>query len=345
MKTRLSFSYPLAAMLAVFAVASLRAVEPWRVVTVPTVAEAAAAFPKPPLEYGAIHWAIWGGPQTKERIIADIDNIHANGGGLYMINNSQRVQPKYLSPEYMDLVKTVVQECKKNGMKVWIETDCGYPDGFAGGMISEQYPQLGMQGIISDAHVTVAAGQTLDIPLPINTLGILAAPRPAGTAPAADAAAPAGKQFPLPADGIFKYPVPRGGAGEITVQLPNADVHYSVSVGEPFSIPVPPGTKSISLAGGGRGRGGRGGGGGAESTIVPLPADGHLVWKAPEGAGAWEAYFYPARLPHFAHPQRQWERRRRHQGHALHVDKLSRSRGHPNLHQAHSRNLRKGGWR
>ena len=161
----------------------------------PTVAEAAAAFAQPPMEYGAIHWAIWGGPQTKERIISDIDKIHANGGGVYMINNSRGVLPKYLSPEYMDLVKTVVQECKKNGMKVWIEGDCGYPDGFAGGLISEQYPQLGMQGIVSDAHVTVAAGQTLDIPLPTNTLGILAAPRPAATAPAADAAA---KRFTSP---------------------------------------------------------------------------------------------------------------------------------------------------
>jgi hypothetical protein len=111
-------------------------------------AEAAASFAQPPMEYGAIHWAIWGGPQTKERIIADIERIHANGGGVYMINNSQRVQPKYLSPEYMDLVKTVVQECKKRGMKVWIETDCGYPDGFAGGLISRDYPQLGMQGIL-----------------------------------------------------------------------------------------------------------------------------------------------------------------------------------------------------
>ena len=27
--------------------------------------------------------------------------IAANGGGVYMINNSQRVQPKYLSPEYL----------------------------------------------------------------------------------------------------------------------------------------------------------------------------------------------------------------------------------------------------
>jgi hypothetical protein len=307
----------------------------FREVTMPTVAEAAAAFPNPPLEYGAIHWAIWGGQQSKERIIADIDHIHANGGGLYMINNSQRVMPKYLSPEYMDLVKAVVSECKKNGMKVWIETDCGYPDGFAGGLISKDYPQLGMQGIVSDAHCTVAAGQTLDIPLPVDTLGILAAPRAE-----AAATAPTGTPAPLPADGIFKYSVPRGGGREVTVQLPNADIRYNLTVGEPFSIPVPPGTKAILLGAGGggggaaRGRGaprggaggpgapggadapgarggagaggggggggaarggGRGGaggrGGGADSTIIPIPADGHLVWTAPAGTGSYEITF------------------------------------------------------
>ena len=72
--------------------------QPYREVTMPTVAEAAAAFPNPPLTYGAIHWAIWGGLQTKERIIADIDHIHANGGGLYMINNSQRRKARLSLP-------------------------------------------------------------------------------------------------------------------------------------------------------------------------------------------------------------------------------------------------------
>ncbi len=86
-------------------------------------------------------------------------------------------------------------------MKVWIEGDCGYPDGFAGGLISKDYPQLGMQGILADARCTVAAGQTLDIPLPVDTLGILAYPRPEAAAPAADTPARTVKQFPLPADG------------------------------------------------------------------------------------------------------------------------------------------------
>ena len=78
------------AALALVVVAPLHAAQPWRRVVMPTVAEAAASFAQPPTEYGAIHWAIWGGQQNKERIIADIDRVHANGGGVYMINNSQR---------------------------------------------------------------------------------------------------------------------------------------------------------------------------------------------------------------------------------------------------------------
>jgi len=271
----------------------LHAAQPWREVTIPTVADAAASFARPPMEYSAIYWAIWGGPQTKERILANIEQVYTNGGGVFMINNSRNVQPKYLSPEYMDLVKFVVEECKKRGMKVWIEGDCGYPDGFAGGLISKNYPQLGMQGIVGDAHCTVAAGQTLDIPLPPDTLGIVAHPRPAAES-AADTLA--SRQFPLPADGIFKYTVPRGGEGELTVQLPNADVRYNLTVGEPFAIQVPPDTKGIVLVAGGiRRLGGRGGAGAGEdapaSTVVPLPADGHLKWTAPAGSGSWEVAF------------------------------------------------------
>src|SRR5436853_638244 len=79
------------------------AAQPWHEVTVPTVAEAAASFPKPPMDYRAIHWAIWGGQQTKERILADIERLEANGAGSYMINNSRGLLPKYLTPEYLDL--------------------------------------------------------------------------------------------------------------------------------------------------------------------------------------------------------------------------------------------------
>jgi len=186
---------------------------PWQQVNVPSVRDVARSFVNPPAEYGAIHWAIWGGQQTKERIVADINQIHANGGTVYMINNSRGLLPKYFTPEYLDLVKTVVTECKKLGMKVWIEGDAGYPDGFAGGMISRDYPELGMQGIVADARYSVAAGQTLKIPLPENTLGILANQRASarGNTPV-----PPGIIVPLPADGQFRWTPPGQGMWEVT---------------------------------------------------------------------------------------------------------------------------------
>jgi hypothetical protein len=223
--------------------------------------------------------------------MADIDRIHAAGGTVYMINNSQRVSPKYLSPEYMDVVKAVVAQCKKNGMKVWIETDCGYPDGFAGGAISKDYPQLGMKGIAIDARCTVPAGQMVDMPVPVDTLGIIARP---ASATATTAEAPtAGQTMTVPTEGSFKYTAERRQPGTLVVQVGNAEVRYSVSPGEPFAIPVA-GVKGISLVTGGagapaRGRGAAGGGGG-EATIVPIPADGHLKWTAPAGS-AYELSF------------------------------------------------------
>jgi hypothetical protein len=200
---------------------------PWQQITVPSVREAAASFVKPPTEYGAIHWAIWGGQQSKEKIVKDIEQIHANGGTVYMINNSRGLLPKYFTTEYLDLVKTVVQECKKLGMKVWIEGDAGYPDGFAGGMISRDYPNLGMQGIVADARYTVAAGQTLKIPLPPYTLGILANPRvsPRGAAagnrpPTVNSPVPVPSTsttiLPLPSDDQFQWTAPNQGMWEVT---------------------------------------------------------------------------------------------------------------------------------
>jgi len=191
----------------------------WRQVSVPSVREAAVSFVTPPAMYGPIHWAIWGGQQTKEKIVSDIKQIYANGGTVYMLNNSRGLRPKYFTTEYLDLVKTAVQECKKLGMKVWIEGDAGYPDGFAGGMISRDYPDLGMQGIVADAKYSVAAGQTLKIPVPVSTLGILvnqrAAVRPVTTTPASAAAVPS-EVLPIPADGQFKWTAPGTGTWEVT---------------------------------------------------------------------------------------------------------------------------------
>jgi len=179
--------------------------QPWQQVTVPTVAQAAAGFAAPPAPYRVIHWSFWGGPMTKERIQADIERLAAHGVGVYMLNNSRGLRPPYLSPEYLELVKFAVEQCKAHGIRVWIEDDGGYPSGFAGGLISRDHRQLGMQGIVADTHVTVAAGQTLAMPVPPDTLGILAY----------NHATRGCTVLPLPADGRLRWTAPDPGLSEV----------------------------------------------------------------------------------------------------------------------------------
>jgi hypothetical protein len=145
---------------------------PWQQMTAPTVREAAANFRFPPREYGAIHWAIWGGELTRERIVQEFDSLYANGVYIVNFGPARGMTPKYLSPEYFDLIKFAVDEARKRGMKVWIADEGTYPSGFAGGLIKEKFPRLAMQGIVADTRVSITAGQTLSIPVPPDTLGV-----------------------------------------------------------------------------------------------------------------------------------------------------------------------------
>ena len=100
--------------------ATLLAQRPWQQITVPSVGDAAANFKTPPREYGAIHWAIWGGELTKERIVSEFDSLAANGVYIVNFGPSQHMTPKYFSPEHLALVKFGIEEAAKRGMKVWI---------------------------------------------------------------------------------------------------------------------------------------------------------------------------------------------------------------------------------
>ena len=164
--------------------AVLQAQRPWQQVTVPSSREVAANFKAPPHEYGAIQpFLSWNGPDANERrtrIVQDLDRLAASG--VFVINHSPgRGEPKYLSQEHMDQVKFVVQEAAKRGMKVWLQDECDYPSGFAGGKISEEYAQLAMQGIDADIRINVMPGQTLTMPPPPDTLAALAVYQQTGT--------------------------------------------------------------------------------------------------------------------------------------------------------------------
>jgi hypothetical protein len=162
--------------------ATLLAQRPWQQITVPPVRDVAANFKTPPREYGAIHWAIWGGDLTRERIVSEFDTLVANGVYVVNLGPSQRMNPKYFSPEYLAITKFAVDEAVKRGMRVWIADEGSYPSGFAGGLISKEYPQLAMQGIVADIRISVAPGQTLSMAAPQDALGAFFVDPATGTA-------------------------------------------------------------------------------------------------------------------------------------------------------------------
>src|ERR1039457_2445498 len=190
--------------------AVLPAQRPWQQVTVPSLRDVAANFKAPPHEYGAIQpFTSWNGPDANERktrIVQDLDRLSANG--VFVVNVSPgRGEPMYLTPEHMNQMKFVVQEAAKRGMKIWLQDESDYPSGFAGGKISKEYPQLGMQGIVGDIRVHVMPGQTLAMPVPPDTLAIMALKS------SPDQQVQAAIPVPLPSNnGQLKWTVPAEGS-------------------------------------------------------------------------------------------------------------------------------------
>jgi len=185
-----------------------QAQRPWQQVTFPSLRDVAANFREPPHYFGAIQpFMGWNGPdanERKKRIVEDLDRLAASG--VFMVNMSPgRGAPEYLSPEHMAQVKFVVAEAKKRGMKLWIQDECDYPSGFAGGLMIKKYPQLAMQGIMADIHIRVAPGQRLSVPVPSDTLAIMALET------AQDQTLHNVIHIPVPADGQLKYIVPAEG--------------------------------------------------------------------------------------------------------------------------------------
>jgi hypothetical protein len=206
------------------------AARPWQQIVVPSTREVAANFKAPPREYGAIQpFQSWNGAnagqrlpgipydaaEVRARIVRDLDRLSANG--VFMINLSpgRRApgEPAYLSAGHMDQVKFTVAELAKRNMRMWVQDESDYPSGFAGGYISERYPQLGMQDIVADITVHAAPGQTLTMPVPPGTLAIWATEsartRPGDTV---EGAIKAVIDIPVPADHQLKYLVPAEGS-------------------------------------------------------------------------------------------------------------------------------------
>jgi hypothetical protein len=235
----------LASPLLIQAAAAQQAPRPWQEITVPTVAQAAAKFKSPPHEYGAIQaFQGWNGTDIDalhKRITADLDRMAANGMFIFNLAPGRRGpgESPYLSDGHMAEVKFIVDQAAKRNMRMWIQDESNYPSGFAGGYISEKFPQLGMQVMAADLHLHVAPGELLELPLSSTTLAVWAS--------ATDTTGKVTQtiQIPVPTDFQLKWRVPSVGS---TPNEPH--VNWQVSILRHIYLSSP--TRADNRADGGR---------------------------------------------------------------------------------------------
>lgn len=140
----------------------------------------ADGFKIPDSSFGpSILWG-WEGPMTREVIVRDLDRFKSLNIRSVNIEAGYDLPSPYLSDEYFDLIKFVVEQAKQRGMVIWMIDECKYPSGFAGGKFSRERPDLRMQGLDVYKRIEVASGQIVLEEIPENVLSAIAVNKEGG---------------------------------------------------------------------------------------------------------------------------------------------------------------------
>lgn len=93
-------------------------------------------FKNPTSEYrGTPFWA-WNNLLTEEELCRQIDIFKEMGLGGFHMHVRTGLRNKYLSDEYMELVKACVEKAKSEEMLAWLYDEDRWPSGAAGGLVT-----------------------------------------------------------------------------------------------------------------------------------------------------------------------------------------------------------------
>ena len=96
-------------------------------------------FKNPTSEYrGTPFWA-WNNMLTSEELCRQIDVFKEMGLGGFHMHVRTGLKNKYLSEEYMNLVKDCVDKAKAEEMLAWLYDEDRWPSGAAGGLVTQDY--------------------------------------------------------------------------------------------------------------------------------------------------------------------------------------------------------------
>jgi hypothetical protein len=184
---------------------TMAATHPWQKMQMPTAAAVERVWKTPPPEYGPNVYYTINGAVDREVLARDLDTAAKLGFHAVTVQPGRGNKEPYLSPEYFQMFKVLVEEAKKRNLRVWIIDDAGYPSGFAGGLISEKKPELRMQALAIAQMLPVKGGETLEQAVGPDTV-------------AATATNAAGERLPVSiANGRIAWTAPASGNWSVVV--------------------------------------------------------------------------------------------------------------------------------
>lgn len=98
-------------------------------------------FAAPTSEYrGAPFWA-WNDKLDKQQLIYQIEQFKKMGLGGFHMHVRCGLETPYLSPEFMDLIKSCVIKAEKSGMKAYLYDEDRWPSGADEGIGKARLPR------------------------------------------------------------------------------------------------------------------------------------------------------------------------------------------------------------
>lgn len=95
-------------------------------------------FRHPGSAYRAAPFWAWNCKLQRQELLRQLEVLKAMGmGGAHMHVRTGMATP-YLSDEFMELVKTCVEKCRKEGMLAWLYDEDRWPSGAAGGLVTRE---------------------------------------------------------------------------------------------------------------------------------------------------------------------------------------------------------------
>lgn len=115
-------------------------------------------FKNPSYDYNPVEMWFWNGDVDEEGITFQLEKFRDQNIVDFFIHPTAGFTVPYLSERYFELIKHVVKEAKRLGMRYWIYDEFDWPSGMAGGILLEEYPEYAAKDIA--AHKEELSAET-----------------------------------------------------------------------------------------------------------------------------------------------------------------------------------------